>query len=131
MPVPTERIVTDVLKTIDSGTGALDIVTRRWVKSIRIKDGDVTFALEVPAKLGPVLEPVRAAAEKAVMDLPGVISVTAVLTAETQKPAAPTPAKRDRIDLPSVSHVVAVASGKGGVGKSTVAANLAVALARL
>ncbi len=119
------------LRSIDSGTGGIDIVARGWVKDILIKDGHVTFAMEVPARLGPQLEPVRAAAEKRVHALPGVRTVTAVLTAEASKPAAAaSKGGRERIALPSVAHIVAVASGKGGVGKSTTAANLAVAFAR-
>ena len=67
----TEADVVAALKTVDSGTGGMDVVARGWVKDILIKDGHVTFTLEVPAKLGPRLEPVRAAAEKAVNALPG------------------------------------------------------------
>jgi ATP-binding protein involved in chromosome partitioning len=128
VPVTQENVVA-ALRGVDSGTGGIDIVARGWVKGILIKDGHATFTLEVPAKLGPQLEPVRAAAERAVHALPGVLSVTAVLTAEAEKPAPK--AARDLISLPGVKHVVAVASGKGGVGKSTTATNLAVALARL
>ena len=131
MAVLSQDSVLTALRGIDSGTGGIDVVARGWVKDVLIKDGHVTFALEVPARLGPTLEPVRAAAEKAVHALPGVRTVTAVLTAEAVKAAATAPKSgREQISLPGVKHIIAVASGKGGVGKSTTAANLAVAFAR-
>ncbi|HEX3522424.1 MAG TPA: Mrp/NBP35 family ATP-binding protein, partial [Stellaceae bacterium] len=88
---------------------------------------------------GPRLEPLRKAAEKAVEALPGVLSVTAVLTAQapprgraapSHAPPARGPAgvRTARGAVPGVGAIVAVASGKGGVGKSTVAANLALGL---
>ena len=74
----TQQQITAALQTVDSGTGGIDVVARGWVKDILIKDGHVTFTLEVPAKMGPQLEPVRAAAEKAVHALPGTVSVTSL-----------------------------------------------------
>lgn len=120
-----------------------DIVSSGVVSGLTVSpQGDVVFALEVDPSQGAALEPLRQAAEAAVRNLKGVSSVLAVLTAERAaqadpapqpKPAAPDPHgmnKNPPLTLP-VRHVIAVGSGKGGVGKSTVAFNLAVALSRL
>jgi ATP-binding protein involved in chromosome partitioning len=148
----TEAEVRKALGTvIDPGHGK-DIVTLGRVSGVVVRDGNVGFAIEVEPERGAALEPMRKAAEDSVMQLPGVVSVTAVLTAE-RPPASPrsAPAAESGSDVqaarraaqaphgradadppkplvPGVRHIVAVASGKGGVGKSTVAANLALAL---
>ena len=108
------------------------------VSGVAAKDGAVQVSLEVDPGRAREAGAERQAVEAALARLPGVTSAAVVLTAE--RAAAAPPAERPspggggrgqgRIELPGVRAVVAVASGKGGVGKSTVAVNLAVALAR-
>ncbi|MBI1245869.1 MAG: iron-sulfur cluster carrier protein ApbC [Alphaproteobacteria bacterium] len=142
MSAPTEAQILAALKKIPDPDRAQDIVALGMVQGVIVKDGHVMFSLEVDAKRGGALEPLRKAAEKAVESLPGVLSVSAVLTA--QKAAAPAAGQRQpgtgpaggpnapggKMLVPGVRAIVAVASGKGGVGKSTTATNLAVALSQ-
>jgi ATP-binding protein involved in chromosome partitioning len=143
----TERQVMDSLKAvIEPGSGA-DIVAREMVSGLVIKDGNVGFVIEVDPRDGAKMEPLREHAEKIVHALPGVVSVTAVLTAHSaagqnassapQGAPQPGPAPQRagvpdaKPMVPGVNAIVAVASGKGGVGKSTVTTNLALGLATL
>jgi len=136
MSAVTEPQILDALRQVIDPDKGSDIVSLRMVSGLVIRDGNVAFAVEVESERGPRLEPLRKAAEKAVEALPGVLSVTAVLTGQApprgraapQPAAAPAGVRGQRGAVPGVGAIVAVASGKGGVGKSTLAANLALGL---
>ncbi len=136
MPTVTQEQVLNALKTVVDPEKNQDIVSLGMISGMVIKDGNIGFSIEIDPKRAEQFEPVRQAAEAAVDAVPGVLSVTAVLTAHSKaQQAAPQQAPRRqaaapaREMVPGVKHIVAVASGKGGVGKSTVAANLTLALA--
>ncbi|MGR3485162.1 MAG: Mrp/NBP35 family ATP-binding protein [Paracoccaceae bacterium] len=132
-----DRLTSDVraalsrLQLPDGG----DPVSRDMIRALVVEGGAARFVLEAPsAEMARVMEPLRAAAEGAAAAVPGIASARAVLTAHQAPPALkvgrhPTPQAGPE-PVAGVDRVLAVASGKGGVGKSTVSANLAVALAR-
>jgi ATP-binding protein involved in chromosome partitioning len=122
----TAASVLEVLRPVQDPELRKSLVELNMIRNVQIQDGNVAFTLVLTTPACPLREFIVEDCKKAVHTLPGVASINVDVTAETpQQKSLP-----DRTGIEGVKNIIAVSSGKGGVGKSTVSVNIAVALAQ-
>src|SRR6267154_3209119 len=126
MPVEQASVL-EALKVVQDPDLHRDIVSLGFIKDLKVDAGRVAFTIELTTPACPVKDQMRDQARAAVMQVPGVSAVDVQMTARVREAVS---ADGTRQSIPGVKNVIAVGAGKGGVGKTTVAVNLAIALAK-
>jgi ATP-binding protein involved in chromosome partitioning len=119
--------VLDALRVVRDPDLQRDIVALGFIKGLQVDDGRVSFTIELTTPACPVKDQMRDQARAAVLQVPGVKSVDVAMSARVREAVG---GEGGRQSLPGVKNVIAVGAGKGGVGKTTAAVNLAIALAK-
>ncbi|MEP7304562.1 MAG: Mrp/NBP35 family ATP-binding protein [Acidobacteriota bacterium] len=123
----SEASVLDALKIVNDPDLHRDIVTLGFIKELKVERAQVSFTIELTTPACPVKDQMRDQARAAVLQVPGVDSVDIKMSARVREAVG---SDSTRSSIPGVKNVIAVGAGKGGVGKTTVAVNLALALVK-